>query len=230
MNFDVVEAYNNLKREAGDEGDAALLALADYISASMSNSPNLQLPSPGLRDFYRDEHNRIIWLMGDVANETLDIIKQIFEYNRIDKDIPVEQRTPIKLIIDTNGGDVGVMYSLVQAIKISKTPIYTVNFCKALSAGAHILAAGHKRFAMPGSTVLIHSGSCAYNGTVEQIESAKKYFDGLNKKADEQLMTDTKITADMLKKKAASDWYLTAEEAKRKGVVDTIISDFSEIM
>ncbi len=147
----------------------------------------------------------------------------------MDKGLPVEERKPIKLILDTPGGSVDVMNVMVNAIKISKTPVWTINFTSALSAGAHILAAGHKRFAMPGSTVLVHSGSGNLSGTAEQIEKAKEYYDKVSKKADEQLLADTKIDKKTYKKKAPFDWYISAEEALEFGIIDKIIDDFDEL-
>ena len=99
-----------------------------------------------------------------------------------------------------------------------------------MSAGAHILAAGHKRFAMPGSTILVHSGSCQYGGDLEKVESTKRYYDALGKRANDMLLSDTKIVAKDLKRKGASDWYISAEEAVELGIVDSIVSDFSEVM
>lgn len=208
----------------------AIDTLASFISDSVSDSPNLQLPSPDLRDFYRDEANRVIWIRGEINFDTLDIVRKIMEYNRADAGIDTTDRKPVKLFLDTSGGAVAVMWSIINAIKMSKTPVYTINFCEALSAGAHILAAGHKRFAMPGSTVLIHSGSCVYGGTQEQVESSKKYYDALGKKANDQLLADTKIDAKEFKRKSAADWYLSDTEALDRGIVDIIVSDFDEIM
>jgi ATP-dependent Clp protease protease subunit len=191
---------------------------------------NLALPNPSLLDYYKDATERVFWLEGEVEGSTLELVKSIMRINIEDNGIAPELRTPIKILIDTNGGDVQVMWSLINAIKISKTPVYTVVYCTALSAGAHILAAGHKRFAFPGATILVHSGGVGYQGTVEQVESAKKYYDGLCRRANELLLSDTKITPKDLKKKGAFDWYLSAEEAVEKGLVDKIIEDYSEVM
>ena len=94
-----------------------------------------------------------------------------------DAEVDPESRKPIKIFIDTVGGDVQVMWTLINAMKISQTPIYTIVYCTALSAGAHILAAGHKRFAFPGSTILVHSGSRQYTGDAEKVESTKMNTD-----------------------------------------------------
>ena len=165
---------------------------------------NLALPNPALLDYYKDADKRIFWLEGEVDSSTLELVKVIMRFNKDDEGKPVEERTPIRIFIDTCGGDVQIMWSLVNAIKISKTPVYTIVYCTAMSAGAHILAAGHKRFAFPGATILVHSGSCVYGGDVEKVESAKRYYDSLGKAANDMILTDTSVTAKDLKKKGAN--------------------------
>ena len=110
-------------------------------------------------------------------------------------------------------------------MKISKTPVHTIVFSSAMSAAAEILAAGHKRYALPGTCVMVHSGSCSYGGTMEQAESCKKYVDALTKRATEEFCSNTKINAKTLKKKGASDWYMDELEALSCGVIDEVISD-----
>ena len=193
------------------------------------STANLQLPDPDLRDFYRDEEDRIFWLDANVDDCTLDLVKMIIRCNRMDKDRVVEERTPIKIMINSGGGDVQVMMTIIEAIKISKTPVYTVCFSSAMSAAAEILAAGHKRYALPGTCIMVHSGSCSYGGTMEQAESYKKYVDFLTKRATDEFLANTKINAKTLKKKGASDWYMNENEALENGVIDKIISSFEEI-
>lgn len=193
---------------------------------------NMQLPNPALRDYYQDEQRRVFWLEDEVGDDTLELVKVIMRLNHEDAraSIPVENRVPIKIFIDTPGGDVQVMWSLMNAIRISKTPVHTIVFCNALSAGSYILSAGHKRFAFPGSTILVHSGYAGYQGTAEQVESAKKYFDRLSNTANDAFLKNTKVTPKFLKKKGAFDWYMSAEEALENGIVDAIIDDYSEVM
>lgn len=193
------------------------------------STANMQLPDPDLRDFYRDEEDRIFWLDTNVDDCTLDLVKMIIRCNRMDKDKSVEERTPIKIMINSDGGDVQVMMTIIEAIKISKTPVYTVCFSSAMSAAAEILAAGHKRYALPGTCVMVHSGSCSYGGTMEQAESYKKYVDYLTKRATDIFLANTKINAKTLKKKGASDWYMNEYEALENGVIDKVISELDEI-
>lgn len=215
---------HNNKLESDDLNEALVSIIKkDYV-------PNLQLPDPDLIDIYKDLNDRVIWLNDTIDDDSLNVIKLIMKYNKEDKGIEIENRKPIRLFIDTNGGSVSVMTSIISAIKISKTPIWTINFCDALSAGALILAAGHKRFGMPGSTVLIHSGSCAYSGTKEQAESANKYYQSLTSQADEQLFKNTKIDKKTYNKKAPYDWYLNTDDALKYGVIDKVIDDLDEIL
>ena len=195
-----------------------MLELPEYVA-------NMQLPDPYLRDHYRDEANRIYWLDSNVTDDTLELVKMIIRCNKEDKDKSVESRTPIRVMINSGGGDVQVELTVISAIKLSKTPVYTINFCNAMSAAADILASGHKRYALPGTVVMVHSGGYSVGGTVEQAESRQKYVNSLMKKANDEFLARTKVSAKMLKKKGASDWYMHEDEALENGVIDEIITN-----
>ena len=193
------------------------------------DTANLQLPNPELRDYYRDEQDRVFWLNDNVENCAEDLIRMILHCNREDKGIPTEERKPIKIFIDSRGGDVVFMHSIINVIEISKTPVWTINYCTAYSAASEILASGHKRFAFPGSHVMMHLGSCAYSGDVANVESTKKYFDGLSKKTIDHLLKRTKIDPKKFRKKTSTDWFFDENEALEYGVVDKIITDLDEL-
>lgn len=149
---------------------------------------NLQLPDPDLLHQYEDEEARRIYLEGTIGTEddpmndnSIGIVKRILRYNREDKGLSLEERKPIMLYIDSPGGDVTGALVLCHIIMMSKTPVYTVNMCACFSASGVILACGHKRFALKGSSVLIHSGSTYLGGTREQADSAKKFVDKSDK-------------------------------------------------
>lgn len=187
---------------------------------------NMQLPDPVLRDHYLDEQDRVFWVTSQIDDTLLDLVRLIMKCNREDKGKPVAERLPIKVFIDSPGGDVLALWTTIKAIEISKTPVYTINYCNAYSAAGDLLAAGHKRFALPGTTVMIHSGSCMYGGTVEQAESMKKYFDKLGKNVTDYFLSHTKVNPKTFKKKAPVDWYFDEHEALESGIIDEIIEDF----
>ena len=156
-----ITKYSTKRNGGNTMGQELLVAIPESVA-------NLQLPNPELRNYYRDIEHRILYIDDQIDENLLELSKEIIRWNKEDKDVPIEQRVPIKIMIDSPGGDVSATWSFIKLIEISKTPIWTVNLCCAYSAGADILAAGHKRFAMPGTSVLVHSGSCYYGGTQEQ--------------------------------------------------------------
>jgi ATP-dependent protease ClpP protease subunit len=97
---------------------------------------NLQLPDPTLRNYYRDEEDRVFWLNDSVENCAEDLIYMILRCNKEDRRKTIDARQPIKIFIDSPGGDVTFMWSIINLIDISKTPVWTINYCTAYSAAA----------------------------------------------------------------------------------------------
>ena len=187
---------------------------------------NIQLPTPYLRDYYRDEAARIYRLDHDLTEEDLELTKLILRCNKEDKGKPVEERTPIKVFINTCGGDVVTLWSLIQAIQTSKTPVWTINISYAYSAGAELLVAGHRRLALKGTQVMIHRGGVCFGGEQSVVESTQKHFAALEKKLTDFLLSHTKIDPKFYKKKASSDIYMDEEESLKNSVIDEIVEDF----
>ena len=190
---------------------------------------SLKLPDPVLWNYYKDAENRIFYLNGDVDNKSLEIGKTILRINAEDEGIPPEERRPIYIYINSLGGDVPTACTLIGIMGLSKTPIVTIAFCNAMSAAAYLLVAGHKRYALPGSTIMVHAGSYYLNGDVGKVESAKKYYDSTAKGLATMLLDRSEITEKEFKKRAGDDWYMSAEDALRYKVVDAIVTDLSEI-
>lgn len=203
--------------------------LENLLLSIPENVANLQLPDPDLRDHYLDEQDRVFWVTGEINDGLLNLVKMIMRCNREDNGKATENRTPIKVFIDSPGGDVCALWTTMKAIEISKTPVYTINYCTAFSAGADLLASGHKRYAFPGTSVMVHSGSCVYGGTVEQAENMKKHFDKLGKKVTDYFLAHTKVDPKTFKKKAPSDWYMDEDDALKNGLIDEIITDLDTL-
>lgn len=198
---------------------------------------NLHLPDPDLLHQYEDEEARRIYLEGTIGTEddplndnSIGIVKRILRYNREDKGLSIEERKPIMLYVDSSGGDVTGTLVLCHIIMMSKTPVYTVNMCTAFSAAGVILACGQKRYALKGSSALVHSGSTYVGGTREQADSAKKFFDKADKKFNDILFKKTKIDQKTYRAKAPKDWFLDDEECLKYGLIDEIVEDIDTIL
>lgn len=200
--------------------------LENVLLSIPTSVANLQLPDPDLRNFYQDEQDRVFWVTGEINDGLLDLVKMIIKCNKEDKGKSIEERTPIKVFIDSPGGDVCALWTTIKSIETSKTPVHTINYCACYSAAADLLAAGHKRFALQGTNAMVHSGSCVFGGTMEQAESMKKHFDKLGKKITDFFLAHTKVDPKTFKKKAPSDWYFDEDEMLANGLIDEIVTDF----
>lgn len=205
-----------------DIGEVVTIALPKSVS-------NLQLPDPDVVDYWRLEEDRIFYLDREIDESTLSIQKNILYYNYIDRDVPVDKRKPIIVMIDSIGGQLTEAMSVAATIRLSKTPVYTVNIGEADSGAALILASGSKRFALPYSTALIHSGSGELVGTAEQVESQQKIY----KKQVVQMreyMAICGVNKVALNRNKNKEWYMTVEDQIKYGVVDKMLEDFDEIL
>ena len=196
------------------------------------NLENMQLPSPELLMFYKNLEHRVIWLDTNVDEMWLEYERQIIEWNREDRGIPIEERKPIRLMFFSYGGHLDINYSFIDLIQKSKTPIWGVNMGQACSAACFIFIACHKRFAMPRSSFLIHQGGVdgGFSGTYEQVVSAIMEYQRQMDELGNYLLKYTKITQEILDERFASEWYLTADDAVTLGVVDKIVEEIDEIL
>lgn len=191
---------------------------------------NLKLPDPNLVEFYKNLDERILWIDFTIDEALLDISKYILRYNMEDKDIPIEMRKPIKLLIFTHGGRVDATFNLIDIMEMSKTPIYTYNMGNAMSAGFQILISGHKRFCLKRSTALYHSGSGGTQGTFEQTQAQMKEYKRINSVFEKDTLAKTKIDSKTFAKNKIKEWYMSAEEQLHYGVVDEILGDINQIL
>jgi ATP-dependent protease ClpP protease subunit len=100
--------------------------------------------------------NRSISLSEVTLQSSNEIIRFIYDINNDDKNLTPDKRSPIKIIINSDGGDVYSGFGIVEAIQNSQTPVYTICHGQAQSMALLVLAAGHKRFIGAYSTVMYH--------------------------------------------------------------------------
>lgn len=194
------------------------------------NLEDIKLPAPEMVNYWRLAENRIFYVDFEIDTSILDIQKSIININISDRNIPVEDRLPIKIFIDTIGGNLVESMSLATIMIMSKTPVITVNIGEAYSGGAILLLAGHKRYAMPYSKALLHTGSGAVGGTFEQTEEAQKNYKKQVAEMGEYILERSGMDAKLYKKNKSKDWYLDAKEQVNVGLVHAIVYDIDEIL
>lgn len=199
--------------------------LPDMLVEISKSLETMQLPDPCLLRYYQDEADRILWLEGEVREDLFEISKHIMHYNRVDKDIPVEDRKPIKIFINSPGGLLEETLAFVKLVEMSKTPVWTINMAGAHSAAGLILMSGHRRFSMPNTSCVIHSGSGTVGGTYEQTAEQMKNYDKLIEKSRDFILSKTKIDKKRFNKNKTKEWYVYTDEMLEYGIVDEIVTD-----
>lgn len=218
---------NRISLEEGEGFDFESLNFLDSMG-----DPNLQLPDPALVQYYNDIQRRIIYITQDVSESLFDEIRLIMRWNYEDEEanIPVEERIPIKLMIYSYGGDLHMALAFIDYIKLSKTPIITVNCQVAMSAGCDIFIAGHKRYCLKNSWALIHEGSGGYSGTYSQAQAQANNYKKLMEMTNNLLMENTKIDKKTLTKWKGKEIFLDSEEQIKYGLADSIVENIKDII
>lgn len=180
--------------------------------------------------YLRNFKNRELWLDGDINEVTAgDILTDIREYNRQDYLLPPSERVPIKLFIDSPGGDVVAGLAIIDTIYASKTPVYTVNVSKAYSMAFQIMISGHKRFAFKSSSFLLHDGAEGGFDSSSKFRDRLKFSDDLEKLEIENIVKRTKITNEVYEKNVRREWYMLVPEALELGVIDEVVESFDQV-
>ena len=188
---------------------------------------NLALPDPDLLNTYIDLDNRTIWISDEINTFTLNVIQYIIYWNRADKDVPVNERKPIKLLFFTQGGMLDIYNSIADIIELSETPVYGVNMGVCASAGAFIFLSCHKRFMLPNAYFLFHKGSIGFNGNATDVLSLIADYQEQLELLVESVVAKTDFTEEEMAEKIMSDFYIRAQLAIEKGVVDEVIDDIN---
>jgi ATP-dependent Clp protease protease subunit len=164
--------------------------------------------------------SRVITL-GEITQENVnDIINLIYEIN--EEDIKKTQVEPIKLIINSFGGEVYSGLALIDTIDNSRTPIFTICYGTAMSMGLIVYAAGHERYASKNATFMYHEAAYPIEGKVAHHKQELKEVERIDKICDEYLVSKTKLTQETLYniKITQSEWYFDVDMATKYGIVD----------
>ena len=208
-----------------DDKTIETVTLTELIENYLNNTSELK----GLEDVSAmyDAIDRVLFL-ADVTDEAAETIAHLIRmWNTIDDKFDGLKRKPIKIYIDSYGGSVTAGFTIIDAILLSKTPVYTINMGTAYSMGLCVLVAGHKRYGYPNSTYLFHEGST----DIGQIDAGKfknysKFYEMLLEKLKRFLMANTKMTEELYKEKYRDDWWFFTDEALKYGFIDEITTRF----
>jgi len=132
----------------------------------------------------------------------------------------------VPVIIDSYGGQVYSLMSMIANIKSSKLPVATIIEGKAMSCGAILFTFGSQgyRFMDRDATIMIHDVSAGAFGKIEEMKADTKEAERLNQKVYRMMAANCGKEPDyflkLIHEKGHSDWFLEAEEAMTHGLVN----------
>lgn len=205
----------------------------DFLDALLSDSPDatLQLADPSLLQYYEDFKNRTIWIDGEIDKVTLDLVSKIIRWNREDKDLPIKERKPIRILFNSPGGSLDVEETIVSIIRLSKTPIYGIALGMVASAASLIFLACHKRFALKNAYLILHKGSCQnISGDYTNVQNAMEDYRKQIEKLETFYVENTNIPEDIIKEKLSSDWYIRGNDLIEYGLVQEWVENIEVLL
>jgi len=134
----------------------------------------------------------------------------------------------IPIVIDSYGGQVYSLMSMISAIRSSRVPVATIIEGKAMSCGAILFSFGAEgmRYMDPDSTLMIHDVSTGAFGKIEEVKSDSREAERLNKKVYEMMARNCGKPNDyflkLVHEKGHADWYLDAQEAKNHNLANEL--------
>jgi ATP-dependent Clp protease, protease subunit len=164
--------------------------------------------------------NRIIFLQGEIytgnANEVVMKLLYLQSENR---------RKDIHLYINSPGGEVVGTLAVYDTMQILSCPVATYCVGQAASGAAVLLAGGTKgkRFCLPNSRVMVHQPHGGVGGQVSDIEIQAQEILRNREMLNEILAKHTGQTVAQIEKDTDRDFFLSADEAKKYGLVDSIL-------
>lgn len=192
------------------------------VSRTQNNNTPYLLESNGMSVdiFSKLLEDRIIFLSTEVDDYVCNIIKAQLLY------LEMESDKDIKIYIDSGGGSVYSGLGLLDVMDFVKPDIITVNTGLAASMAAVILCSGTKgkRKALRRSRTMIHQ-PLGYTGYAQatDMEIEAKEINSLKKELYEIISDTTGQVYDKVYKDSERDYWMTASEAKKYGMIDEII-------
>jgi ATP-dependent Clp protease protease subunit len=169
--------------------------------------------------FSRLLKERLIFITGPIDDTTASLVCAQLLF--LESENP---KKDIAIYINSPGGYVTAGLAIYDTMQYIRCPISTVCIGQAASMGSLLLAAGDKgnRIALPNSRVMVHQPSGGYRGVASDIERHAEEIIDLKKRLNDIYVKHTGQNYATIEKKLDRDTFMTAEEAKEFGIIDTV--------
>ncbi len=162
---------------------------------------------------------RIVFLSGGVDDDTANLV--VAQLLFLEAEDP---KKDIFLYVNSPGGSVTAGLAIVDTMNHIKPAVATVCVGMAASMGSVILASGAKgkRFALPNAEVMIHQPWGGVQGQAADIEITARHILATRDRLNKILSKASGQTLEKVEKDVDRDFFMTAEEAKKYGIIDTV--------
>jgi len=168
---------------------------------------------------------RTILLSGDINKDLAEkTIRQLLLLEDMGDD-------PIRIFIDSPGGDADAGYAVFDMIRFVKPPVWTIGMGLVASAAAIIQLASprERRVGLPNSHYLIHQPLSGIRGVATDIEIHARELDKLRAKINKLIAEETGLPPDQVEKDTDRDYWMNAEEAVKYGLISRVIKNRDEL-
>jgi len=163
---------------------------------------------------------RIVFLVGNVNDNVASLVTAQFLF--------LESENPKKevfLYINSPGGLVTSGLGIYDTMQYIKSPVSTLCIGQASSMGSFLLAAGEKgkRFSLPNSRIMVHQPSAGFQGQATDIQIHAKEILSLKERLNKIYSKHTGQSVKEISQALERDKFMTAEEAKDFGLIDSVV-------
>ncbi len=171
--------------------------------------------------FSRLLNDRIVFLGEEVNDTTASlVVAQLLYLEAQDPD------KDIQFYINSPGGSVTAGMAIYDTMQYIKADVSTICVGLAASMGAFLLSSGTKgkRFALPNSEIMIHQPSGGFQGQATDIQIHAENILRIKSNLNRILAENTGKSIDIIKEATERDNFMSAEEAKEFGIIDSVIT------
>ena len=164
---------------------------------------------------------RVIFLVGAVQDQMANIVVAqllYLESENPDKDI--------NIYINSPGGSVTAGLSIYDTMQFINCDVSTICVGQAASMGALLLSGGEngKRFALPHSRIMVHQPSAGFQGQATDIDIHAKEVLELKHRLNKIMAPHTGQKITKIEKDLERDNFMSSNEAKSYGLIDTVLN------
>jgi ATP-dependent Clp protease protease subunit len=138
---------------------------------------------------------------------------------------------PIRIFIDSPGGDADAGYAIFDMIRFVKPPVWTIGMGLVASAAAIIQLASPKerRVGLPNSHYLIHQPLSGIRGVATDIEIHARELEKLRARINHLISDETGALFDQVERDTDRDYWMNAEDAVKYGLISRVITTRSDL-